>query len=119
MSDKIETHELSIEQLESLCRDFQVDNFDGFVSNDKGYIELWLDNNKIKTYDLIPATNDEIKEALKSTDDGYINNLQDKLKEFGLAIVRKKINFSKRFKDSLIFKNNTTNQLTDLDNNVD
>jgi hypothetical protein len=33
---------LSIEQLEKLARDFQADCHDGFVSNDRAYIENWL-----------------------------------------------------------------------------
>ena len=33
---------LTIEQLQKLVRDFQVDNFDGFVSNDNAYIENWI-----------------------------------------------------------------------------
>ncbi len=37
---------LSIEELVKLVRNFQVDNFDGFVSNDASYIENWLLINK-------------------------------------------------------------------------
>jgi len=33
---------LGIHDLQRLVRDFQVDNFDGFVSNDNAYIEEWL-----------------------------------------------------------------------------
>jgi len=33
---------LSLDELAKLVRDFQVDCFDGFVSNDKAYIESWL-----------------------------------------------------------------------------
>ena len=33
---------LTIHDLAELVRDFQVDNFDGFVSNDQSYIEEWL-----------------------------------------------------------------------------
>jgi len=33
---------LTLEQLAELVRDFQVDCHDGFVSNDKSYIEEWL-----------------------------------------------------------------------------
>lgn len=34
-----------IEKLEKLCRDFCADCHDGFISNDKSYIELWLEKN--------------------------------------------------------------------------
>ena len=37
-------YKLTIEQLCELCRDFQADCFDGFVSNDSLYIENWLKN---------------------------------------------------------------------------
>lgn len=33
---------LTLDQLAELVRDFQVDCHDGFVSNDKSYIEEWL-----------------------------------------------------------------------------
>lgn len=33
---------LTIDDLEQLVRDFQADCRDGFVSNDKAYIEEWL-----------------------------------------------------------------------------
>jgi hypothetical protein len=33
---------LTIHDLHKLVRDFQVDNYDGFVSNDNAYIESWL-----------------------------------------------------------------------------
>ncbi|MFA5207295.1 MAG: hypothetical protein WC428_01345 [Candidatus Paceibacterota bacterium] len=33
---------LTIHDLAALVRDFQVDCFDGFVSNDHSYIEEWL-----------------------------------------------------------------------------
>lgn len=33
---------LTIHDLARLVRDFQADCFDGFVSNDESYIELWL-----------------------------------------------------------------------------
>jgi hypothetical protein len=36
---------LSIDELQRLVRDFQVDCHDGFVSNDKAYIESWLKKN--------------------------------------------------------------------------
>ena len=35
---------LSIEQIAKLCRNFQADCFDGFVSNDESYLELQLKN---------------------------------------------------------------------------
>lgn len=39
---------LTINDLQKLVRDFQVDCFDGFVSNDQSYIEEWLKNTKEK-----------------------------------------------------------------------
>jgi hypothetical protein len=33
---------LTLEELEKLCRDYLADNYDGFVSNEKIYIEHWL-----------------------------------------------------------------------------
>jgi len=33
---------MPLDKLTELVRDFQVDNHDGFVSNDKVYIEFWL-----------------------------------------------------------------------------
>jgi len=38
---------ISLDELAKLVRDFQVDCHDGFVSNDKSYIEQWLKTNKI------------------------------------------------------------------------
>lgn len=38
---------LTLEQLEKLVRDFQIDCYDGFVSNDKAYIENWIKNNEL------------------------------------------------------------------------
>lgn len=38
----VEGYFLTIDQLAMLVRDFQADNLDGFVSNDKLYIENWL-----------------------------------------------------------------------------
>jgi hypothetical protein len=38
----IDGYFLTIDDLADLVRDFQVDNFDGFVSNDQSYIEEWL-----------------------------------------------------------------------------
>ncbi|MFW6246802.1 MAG: hypothetical protein ACOC22_01320 [bacterium] len=37
---------LTINDLQKLVRDFQVDCFDGFVSNDNAYIEEWMKNHK-------------------------------------------------------------------------
>jgi len=37
---------LTIDDLQRLARDFQADCFDGFISNDKAYIEQWLNNHK-------------------------------------------------------------------------
>lgn len=37
---------LTIDDLQKLVRDFQVDCFDGFVSNDNAYIEEWIKNHK-------------------------------------------------------------------------
>jgi hypothetical protein len=36
---------LSIDELQRLVRAFQVDCHDGFVSNDKAYIENWIKKN--------------------------------------------------------------------------
>jgi hypothetical protein len=38
----VEGYYLTIHDLEKLVRDFQADCHDGFVSNDKAYIEEWL-----------------------------------------------------------------------------
>jgi len=38
-------YRLTTDQLQELCRDFQADCHDGFVSNDKAYIESWLQRN--------------------------------------------------------------------------
>ena len=35
-------YQLTLEDIAKLCRDFQADCFDGFVSNDNAYIELKL-----------------------------------------------------------------------------
>jgi len=40
---------MTVKQLQRLCRDFSVDTFDGFNSNDHAYIEHWLEKNQIKT----------------------------------------------------------------------
>jgi len=42
VADHINGYFLTIDDLERLVRDFQADCFDGFVSNDKSYIEEWL-----------------------------------------------------------------------------
>ena len=42
-------YKLTIHELKLLCRQFQVDCFDGFVSNDEGYIEMWLSKNGIES----------------------------------------------------------------------
>lgn len=47
--DKVITgYFLTLETLQKLVRDFQVDCFDGFVSNDLSYIEHWLKNHTNK-----------------------------------------------------------------------
>jgi hypothetical protein len=38
----VDGYYLTIHDLEKLVRDFQADCHDGFVSNDKAYIEEWL-----------------------------------------------------------------------------
>lgn len=38
----VEGYFVTIDKLAELVRDFQVDCHDGFVSNDKSYIENWL-----------------------------------------------------------------------------
>ena len=35
----------TLDKLQQLVRDFQVDCYDGFVSNDKAYIEEWIKKN--------------------------------------------------------------------------
>jgi hypothetical protein len=42
----VEGYFISIDDLAKLVRDFQADCHDGFVSNDKSYIEEWLKKNK-------------------------------------------------------------------------
>lgn len=44
---EMKEYRLTIKELKLLCRDFQVDNYDGFVSNDHSYIEYWLEKNGI------------------------------------------------------------------------
>ena len=44
----MERYALTLDELVLLCRDFQNDCFDGFVSNDRGYIELWLEKHGIE-----------------------------------------------------------------------
>jgi hypothetical protein len=43
----MKSYNLTIEELSDLCRNFQTDCFDGFVSNDNSYIKNWL---KIKNH---------------------------------------------------------------------
>ena len=43
----VEGYFLTVDELAKFVRDFQVDCHDGFVSNDKSYIENWLKNKKI------------------------------------------------------------------------
>lgn len=38
-------YELTLKELSKLCRDFQVDCYDGFVSNDESYIKIWINDN--------------------------------------------------------------------------
>ena len=40
----MKTYNLNIKQLTKLCRDFQADCHDGFVSNDEAYVEKWLED---------------------------------------------------------------------------
>ena len=44
---EMKEYRLTIKELQLLCRDFQADCYDGFVSNDGSYIEYWLDKNGI------------------------------------------------------------------------
>lgn len=44
-TEEIGKHSLTITELKKLVRDFQVDCFDGFVSNDEEYIENWINDN--------------------------------------------------------------------------
>lgn len=44
----VEGYFLTLKQIEGLVRDFQADCFDGFVSNDRAYIELWLKKEDMK-----------------------------------------------------------------------
>jgi len=39
---KNKEYKIDKNSLVKLCRDFQADCFDGFVSNDESYIEHWL-----------------------------------------------------------------------------
>ncbi len=34
---------LTLDELQKLVRDFQVDCYDGFISNDKSYIKSWIE----------------------------------------------------------------------------
>jgi len=42
MKSYVSGYFLTIDDLQRLVRDFQADNFDGFVSNDISYLEEWL-----------------------------------------------------------------------------
>lgn len=44
--DYVAGYHLTIDDLCALVRDFQADCYDGFISNDKAYIELWLKKHK-------------------------------------------------------------------------
>jgi hypothetical protein len=39
----VEGYFLTIDQLSKLVREFQVDCYDGYISNDKSYIESWIE----------------------------------------------------------------------------
>ena len=43
----VKQYKLTMDELMQLCRDFQADCYDGFVSNDHSYIEYWLEKNWI------------------------------------------------------------------------
>lgn len=45
----VEGYFLTLDELQKLVRDFQVDCYDGFVSNDKSYIEEWMKKKSKKT----------------------------------------------------------------------
>ena len=63
----IEGYFITIEQLAELVRDFQVDCHDGFVSNDKSYIENWLKTgiSNPKVTSLVERMMREIKRRIK------------------------------------------------------
>ena len=44
----MDEYRLTMDELVKLCRDFQVDCYDGFVSNDVSYIEYWLSKNGVE-----------------------------------------------------------------------
>ena len=46
MTKNNKTYTLSLEELVDLCRDYLVDCHDGFVSNDRVYVERWLTKKK-------------------------------------------------------------------------
>ena len=46
MESYVSGYFLTIEDLAKLVRDFQADCYNGFVSNDKSYIEAWLNKHK-------------------------------------------------------------------------
>lgn len=41
----VEGYFFTLEKLQKLVRDFQVDCHDGFISNDNAYIEEWIKKN--------------------------------------------------------------------------
>ena len=43
----MDEYRLTMDELVRMCRDFKADCYDGFVSNDRGYLELWLSKNGI------------------------------------------------------------------------
>jgi len=42
----VDGYYLTINDLARLVRDFQADCYDGFVSNDKSYLEAWLEKHE-------------------------------------------------------------------------
>lgn len=45
LNEKDTEYTMSLDDLACLCRDFQADCFDGFVSNDRAYIIRWIEEN--------------------------------------------------------------------------
>jgi hypothetical protein len=66
----VDGYYLTIKDLEKLVRDFQVDCHDGFVSNDKAYIEEWLKKHerivKVKNW------NEEFKKMDEAINDSTV-----------------------------------------------
>jgi hypothetical protein len=52
--------------LTRLCRDFQADCFDGFVSNDAAYIELWVENHRDEIIFLLYDICEDPEEAFET-----------------------------------------------------